>query len=1233
MKKFTLSFSAMPLVLLMMMLGSFKMYAQSETSEDPIITFKTNIYNNSGSANQFSLVLGTIDEGNIIEIDTGFGKEKYEVNPAVVDEEAGGISGTFISCNVSSDGIVKIYGDGSKIDYFNASGCYIETIDFPTLNNLVILDLSHNELKSIDLSNQTKLQALYMSDNTFTKETPLVIGYKPELTILEVSIVDWFDPQFNLSDYPRMMSFDGYHCVSLTNIDPSGCPNLYRLTLDVTNVESVDVSKNPELLILNVSETKVSSIDVSKNPKLRELYCSHRGAYNNEYKLTTLDVSNNPDLIYLVCSGNKLTNLDVTNNPGLLLLNVSDNYLSDIDLSVNKSLYQVFLNLNCMDFATLPENPGTWNTYYYSQRPMVVDKSYPVNQELDFSSRVLREGTTTSVEMYAVSESNIAEPIKLDNSYYSYSDGKITLNKVYSDSVYVSFTNSLLNENALVTERFMVKSESSYGQPSKVFGMSTATSPGEEISFTVGVEGATEDNPIEFLVNFGDGVKEKFVATSNRLVEQPNVVGTKKDYGQVEIYAPEGVAVTALAVDGVQLYSVDVSKLASLRQLQLTNTGLYYVDLNWNRCLESLDLSHNFLSSISLESDYAGYGKNVLSNINLSHNHLTDIVLNDLSVVRYLDLSHNRLSESVNFFNGDKIEEINVSNNELTTLDFAYCRALKRLDVSFNQLESIILPQEEFVVEYFACNNNKFTLSTLPEHNGLSEEQYVYAPQSDFVIATKGPGADLTSQQRDYNGSNTSFTWKKESGEILVEGEDYTVENGITSFAKTDLGNVYCEMKHAAYPDFEGENVFKTTIMQVVGMPTNEIASFKTVNNGDVVELSLAAAKSGTAVYIDWNGNNTFTQYLLEDTYQLFYAQTKADAEVKVYTYDTADAITVFSMTGAELSSFDGSKLVDAVNISVCGAGLSSISLPEGSVNLQEMSLEGNNFRKFDVSKYPSLRTLAIGNNRLTTIDLSENKELELFSAANNALSDITLNNDKLWALYIDNNNLSEIDLSAVPALEQISVSNNYLSSIDVEGLKNLKMLIINNNYFTFETLPLHKSSYVRYYYYNQYPIQIEAEDGVVDLSSQSMVADTPTVYKWFVDLPELDEEGQLVGNELQEGTDYTIENGVTTFHSDFNNIVCFMTNEMLPEVFIYTYIINVTADVEEILGQNTKVISGRGCIKVKTEESKPIRIYNIDGTLLYSFESMNGETTIDSIAPGIYIVHVGQNVAKVIVK
>ena len=1179
----------------------------AQTADEPIITFKTNVYENVGELNSFSLVLGGTEPEQYIDIDCGFGKVEYVLEQAVYVDSTASITGTFIQCQVSSEGIVKIYGDPDKIDYINASGCYIDWIDLSKLTKLDYLDLSHNELKSLDLSEMTELSALYLSDNTFTAETPLKIGgNKPNLRILEVSIVEHMDQSFNLSDYPALVSFDGYHNMSLNKLDPTGCPELMRLTLDVTNVETLDVTKNPNLMILNISDTRITSIDVSKNPYLTQLYCTHQGSINSEYKLSALDVTNNPEIVYLFCAGNKLTSLDVSNCPKLVTLIATDNYLTSIDISQNPALYIFEINKNCFDFATLPFPSNSWNTYYYQQRNFDINKSCVEGTAFDFSSRVLREGTTTEVALYTVSETSGSSTL-LDESYYSYENGVFTVKAAYADSVYIAFANNAFPEAILCTEKFKIKTSKEYDLNDKIISFSTAIEPNNAVSFSVGALGATTENPVEFFVDFGDGEQQSFNATSFYAPETANVTGLKAGYGQVVVYAPEGVQITAFEAKDIPMYSADVTKAPALRSLSIENAGLYSIDLGMNRCLESLDLSENNFSMLSLAGINGDYSKNSLSNIDLSNNKLSDLTLNDMRAIRTLNLSNNQLSKLDLSF-GDYVVDLNISHNLYEeTIDLTYCTSMKRLDISHNNISSVTMPTENNL-EYFACNNNKLTYATLPEHGKLEEGNYIYAPQADIIIASKGPGADLSEQLNSVSGSVTQYTWKSEGGNTLVEGTDYSIDNGVTKFININAGKIYCEMSNVAYPAFAGANVLKSTVIEAAGMPTHLIAEFTTINEADSVVLSMAAAREGIAVYIDWAGDNNVTQYLLGETYKLFSAKTVAGANVKVYTYEAADAITVFSMSGASLSSFDGSRLKDAINISVNGAGLSKIILPENSEVLTEMSLEGNNFTEFDLSKYPALKTVALGSNQLISIDFSQAPNLEVASAAGNQLNEVKLGNNKLWALYLDNNQLSEIDFDNAPNISQLTLSNNKFSEIDVDGLASLKMLTLNNNYFTFKTLPVHKPNYIVYYYHTQAPIEVSCIDGVVDLSDQAIVDGTATTYQWFLGVPELNQDtGMLEGEELVIDYEYTLENGVTTFLTSLDNVMCVMTNSKLPNVYIFTNLLNAVSGIEDVVADS--------------DNNAPVEYYNLQGIKVENPES------------GVYIRVQGNTVTKVLIK
>lgn len=168
---------------------------------------------------------------------------------------------------------MKIYGDPTKIDVLIADGCYISEIDLSRCTNLNVLNLEHNELTGLDLTPNTKLAAIYLTDNPGSAATPIKIGVpKPDLQILECDIIDHFDPDFR-PDYPNLVSLDFYHTPGLSSIDLAGCPKLLNLVLEFTAVSKLDLSPVPHMWHLNIAETRITDIDLSKAPELMELLC------------------------------------------------------------------------------------------------------------------------------------------------------------------------------------------------------------------------------------------------------------------------------------------------------------------------------------------------------------------------------------------------------------------------------------------------------------------------------------------------------------------------------------------------------------------------------------------------------------------------------------------------------------------------------------------------------------------------------------------------------------------------------------------------------------------------------------------------------------------------------------------------------------------------------------------------------------------------------------------------
>lgn len=1217
-----------------MLLGTFFcLPAFAQEDEEPMMVIKSRVYEASNGQGIITLTLGA-KEDCYIDVDCGYGAMEYEVSAATLDSETGTIKGTQVACNVSKEGIIRIYGDANKIDVFSASECYLTEVQMEKLTNLEILDISNNELTQLDLSPHSALQSINVSGNPFNVKPLLIGGNKPGLVILDMGRIDRLDESFNLSDYPALMSFDAWANAGLKKLDPTGCPDLRKISIDSTPVEELDVTRNTRLTILNISDTRIRNIDLSKNLYLNQFYCDHMsGSINPDVKLEKLDVTHNPNLVYLFASGNGFTDLDVTKNPELQDLYVNNNRLTSLDLSKNPKIYNLSIRNNNFTFATLPLPNENWFSYAYQQNTMDVGRSQKVGAVIDLSDKVLREGTTTTAVLYRTSESDPNSLVALSADYYTYEDGKVTLLKALTDSVYVAFSNDAFPESAaafypLCTNKFMIKSELTYGQDDKAFSFvaPVMSSEGTAVRFGLGMLGASAAHPKTFYVDYGKG-KVECTATSESAPAEPNAEGVTNS-GTVVVYVPEGELVSAFDMEDVMLNSIDLKAARSLRSLRLVNAGLYgsdNIDLSWNRMLASLELTGNHFTSLNIRGVNDAYQKNLLTDINLSNNELTTITLNDMRTIHNLNLSHNKLTE-LSLTGADNMLTLDVSDNQLQAVNINYCTLMTSLNIARNNISSLVLPATVSLKELH-CEYNAFDFNTLPVIEGL--ETYTFIPQNDILIGKIGPGVDLSVYNRD---EATTYVWKKADGTPLQKGVEYTEEGGVTHFLAPSVGAmVYCEMSNS---HFEGL-VLKTSQIEAAAMPSHVIASFVTTadQKGRLIMRSLSG---NTPLYIDWSGTEAdLVEYQVGTSPQQFEVSSKAGATVRVYTYAETNDISVFSLDGLSLASIDVTPMTSLVLFGAQNAGLTedAMKLPDTD-GLKEFRLAGNNFSHLDLTRYAQLYDLDLTDNKFTTFDASVYPELQLLSIANNQLTSFISDNSKIWHLDLAYNALTDIDLSRLPNMNQMSLMGNRLSHIDVSKMPIMKVLYLDRNRFKPSTLPL--NTFMLYTCANQEPIDIQADqNGVVDLSSEAVINGKETVFRWFVGMPDIDTDGSLVGEELYIDDEYTLENGVTTFTAPIDDVVCVLTNEEFPNVYFYTKLIDVTTGINDVAADGngvSVVVDGRD-ICVSTAQDATVRLVGVNGMQVRMAKTVDGACTLGNVPQGAYVLLVGKSAYKIVVR
>lgn len=1168
----------LPIIMLLATIGA---YAQS-SNDEPIITIKTHRYATHGAENniQFSLGASVKCGTTTVKIDFGFGPKEYEITSDISvgegeedsEEEDVVTDDATISGSVSEAGIIRIYGNAEDIDYLNVHGSEVYDIDISKMTNLSILELGHNEIEKLDLSMMQKLEYLDVKDNAFSKG--LILGEHPFIKYINVNqmgdhALDHCNGVIDLTKYKALNIFTAWDSHCLKSIDPSQCLNLRQLSVDNTGIKSIDVSNNTFLQILNVSDCGINSIDISNNPYLVELYIANEGWEGSENKLSTLDLSNNTELQRLFCSGNNLTTLDVSKQWNLITLQAAHNRLTSIKgVDINEpadqrpqELAELDISSNCFTFATLPEvDPMTY--YYYDfQAPLPVEKEYSAGMtaQLDLSKYVLREGSTTQIAAASISRDGFSDAqLLVEGEDYSYDieNGIVTFYTPQADSVQVACYNNMFEGVILTTSQFLVRSEEEYGTPVELFNVTPAVHGAMTLTLT------TKEDETLYIDN-GDGNKVPYKTTAMT----PKSISVNAQ-GCVRFNGRVATSVEAIRIENVMLTDIDVNKQTNLKEITINNCDLSSIDLSWNHALRTIDLSNNKLTSLDLNGDNNAFHKNLLRDVNVSHNELSSLDLGISSVtIKTVNASANKL-ETLDLSGMERLQTLNLSGNIITELDLSSCTALENLNLSSNSLKALDLSTCGSLVQSDLTNNN-FTFATMPTPVGNA----TLAPQKDLKIASRAMTINL-SAQASVNGTPTIYTWKEaETGDVLTQGTDYTLNNGKTTFAEHVIGKaLYCEMTNALFPEFTGDKALRTTTTIATGMPQHVIASFDTPVGGQTALLSLAAYNPDTYIYIDW-GDDDLREYQLQTMYTRFTEdKTIEGAKVKVYSNVAADGdMYVFSVDSITMTNIDVSKMTNLYCLSLCNAGLSSLDL-SGNTSLGELNLEGNHFTTIDLTAHRNLNMLTLSKNELTEIKLAENNHIAWFAAAYNNIS--TFDEKMLRDAYnvdLAGNHLTTFNAKEIPGLGQLFIAQNNLHEIDLESNPAIMVLDISGNKFDMSTLPY--PSYNVYFYGNQQPLEIECIDQKIDLSSQTTAWGKNSDIFFFdgpISIVE-DEEGNLYleNYEFTAGTDFYNESGIITFEKSHPAVTGLVVNELYPSLLLYTKTIKVTGITDAITDVN----------------------------------------------------------------
>lgn len=207
--------------------------------------------------------------------------------------------------------------------------------------NIEILNLTGNDLDSINISQNSNLKYLYLNFNSFYKIDTSGNPNLEEISLDNNLIVPELD--FSENSAMRILATPniGFGAISDEYIGPGGyfdisnMQDLYFLSIGDNNFTSIDLSGNPNLTILKLGGNNFSEIDISNLDQLYEFSIP-------ESPITNIDFSGNPALYYIGVEACNLSSLDVSmlddlrvlrafGNPNLSCIKVNEFQLDAIN--------------------------------------------------------------------------------------------------------------------------------------------------------------------------------------------------------------------------------------------------------------------------------------------------------------------------------------------------------------------------------------------------------------------------------------------------------------------------------------------------------------------------------------------------------------------------------------------------------------------------------------------------------------------------------------------------------------------------------------------------------------------------------------------------------------------------------------------------------------------------------------------------------------------------------------
>lgn len=307
-----------------------------------------------------------------------------------------------------------------------------------------------------------------------------------------------------------------------------------------------------------------------------------------------------------------------------------------------------------------------------------------------------------------------------------------------------------------------------------------------------------------------------------------------------------------------------------------------------------------------------------------------------------------------------------------------------------------------------------------------------------------------------------------------------------------------------------------------------------------------------------------------------------------------------------------------------------------------------SNLETLEIENLPIMWSLNLTSTHLSTLTIKDcpmpDGDLQISGCTLEAFAPDT---PGIWTMTINESEIKNLDLSKLSLLRNIQAKDGNLEKIVLNETAlqtSMTQLMLTNNNLTLVNLPPRpKNANAALNYYAPQKVKPTIPDliyknGKVDLSEwmygQSLEGNVASQVVWETSLEEI----------LEEGTDYTVENGVFTFlHPMEEQVRAIITNTAFPafkltqsgnKVTDYRLMTNyATLSDEEDPNVGIEGVGSESTFEVKVSGTTlsvaaegEVSVYDLTGACYYK-----GGSGSVNLSKGVYIVRSGKNGKKVV--